>query len=148
MSRKIFILLTLIAAAVLILVMCSGKTPEIAWNTNMEKSLSEARTSGKPVMVDFMAVWCPPCQKMEDSTFSHPEVIRKTKAFVLVRIDVDKQPDIANSYNSNAQKYGGIGIPNMLFMDSGGRKLKHILGYRNAKELISVMDSVLAMKTP
>ncbi len=46
-------------------------------------------------MVDFMAEWRPPCRKIEDSTFSYPGVIKKSSLFIPVRIDVDKQGEIA-----------------------------------------------------
>ena len=44
-------------------------------------------------------------------------IIKKSNEFIPVRIDVDKQKDIAEEYNGNARKYGGIGIPNILFLD-------------------------------
>ncbi len=118
---------------------------EIAWMIDLNKALTLAQEQDKPLMIDFTATWCPPCQMMEDSTFSHPDVIQKAAAFVPVRIDVDKQGEIANRYNCNASRYGGIGIPNFLFLDKEGRELKHPIGYRGPDAFLSVMDSVLSM---
>ena len=95
-------------------------------------------------MVEFMAEWCPSCKMMEDSTFVNPGVIEKADRFIPVRIDVDRQKDIADEYKSNARKYGGIGIPNILFMTPRRRRLKHRIGYMDAAALTAVMDSVLA----
>ena len=116
----------------------------IQWITHMDVGLAHAKQKNKPVMIDFMATWCPPCQRMEDSTFSHLQVIEKSRAFIPVRIDVDRQPDVAQKYNGNARKYGGIGIPNILFLSRDGARLKHIIGYYKPHDLIAVMDSVLS----
>ena len=65
-----------------------------------------------------MAEWCPPCKKMDNNTFSNTNIINKSNEFIPVRIDVDKQQDIAKEYNGNARKYGVIGIPNILFLEN------------------------------
>lgn len=119
--------------------------PKIQWLHDPNAALALAQEEDKPLMIDFMAEWCPPCWRMEDSTFSHPDVIRKASSFVPLRIDVDKQGKIANKYNGNARKYGGVGIPNVLFMTGDEVKLKHVIGYRGPEEFLAVMDSVLTI---
>ena len=122
-----------------------GATPGIVWMENVDEALALAKAQDKPLMIDFMATWCPPCERMEDSTFSHPDVIQKAAGFVTVRVDVDKQGEVADRYNSNASKYGGIGIPNILFLGQEGNALKHPIGYQGPERFMAVMDSVLAM---
>ncbi|UCF04566.1 MAG: thioredoxin family protein [bacterium] len=129
---------------------CGGGTgeqesAEIHWLEDLDTALLTAREVRKPLMIDFTATWCPPCRKMEDSTFSNTEVIRKARSFVTLRIDVDKQRDIAVKYNGNARKYGGVGIPNILFMTAGEKRLRHIIGYYGPDRLVAVMDSVLTI---
>jgi len=123
-----------------------AKTGEIRWLYNIDSALVIAKEQNKPVMIDFMAVWCPPCKAMEDTTFSNPEVISKSARFVTVRIDVDQQAEVANKYNGNARKYGGVGIPNILFLTPDNQPLKHIIGFQAPDQLIAVIDSVLAGK--
>ena len=135
---------TLLLAAMTILFGCGGE-PGIEWETDIDAALAAAKELRKPVMIDFMATWCPPCHAMEDSTFSAPEVIRKSKAFVTVRIDVDEQREVAIAYDGNARKYGGVGIPNILFLDADGGKLKHVVGYQGPDQFVSVIDTVLTM---
>ena len=118
----------------------------IKWTYNISDGLAQAKKQGKPVMVDFMAVWCPPCKAMEDSTFSDRAVAEKASAFVPVRIDIDEQREVASKYGALARKYGGIGIPNILFMSADGTKLKHIVGYYGPKQLVAAMDSALAVR--
>jgi thiol-disulfide isomerase/thioredoxin len=120
-----------------------GHEAEIDWRFDLDAALAAARSANKPLMIDFMAEWCPPCRAMEDSTFNDPVVIQRAASFVTLRIDVDKQREVAIRYNGNARKYGGVGIPNILFMTAGETKLKHIIGFQGPQQLIAVMDSVL-----
>jgi len=59
---------------------------------------------------------------------------------------VDQQRETAVEYNGNASKYGGLGIPNILFLNSNNEKIRHILGYHSGDQLAAVMDSVLTGK--
>jgi thiol:disulfide interchange protein DsbD len=130
-------------AAVHAPVTTAAAKPKIAWNNDLKNAFRLAEKEGKPLMVEFMAEWCPSCRMMEDSTFVVPGVIEKAGRFIPVRIDVDKQKEIAERYKSSARKYGGIGIPNILFMTRDGVPVKHRIGYMDATALTAVMDSVL-----
>ena len=115
----------------------------ISWFNDLNAGLAAARRENKPLMIDFMAEWCAPCKEMERSTFSNSAVILKAKAFIPVRIDIEKQRQVAEKYKALARAYGGVGIPNMLFLSSNGRKIQHIVGFYTPQQLLSVMDSVL-----
>jgi len=152
--RWLFILLTLILMGCMLTGLgCSKKESEaksgsdadIHWLTSLDEAMVFAEEQNKPIMIDFMAEWCPPCQKMEKTTFNQPDIIEKAQSFVTLRIDVDKQAEVANKYHCNAEKYGGIGIPNILFMTHKEKRLKHIIGYQAPESLGAVMDSVLTM---
>ncbi len=119
---------------------------DVQWGTDIDAALKTAKNNDKILMIDFMADWCPPCRKMEKETFSDHDVIKKIGNFIPVRIDVDDNQDIANEYNGNAGKYGGIGIPNILFLDKDKNVNHHIVGFHDSKQLIAVMDSVLTGK--
>ena len=123
-----------------------SETAEIHWSSSIDSALVQAEQTNKILMIDFMATWCPPCRAMEDSTFNQPAVIKKTRHFLTVRIDVDRQGEVANQYNGNAAKYGGVGIPNILFLDKHRNRLAHLIGFQPAERLTAVMDSVLTQQ--
>ena len=94
-----------------------GQSQEIIWEENIDSAFNLASLSNKILMIEFMAEWCPPCKRMEKETFSNDRIINKSNEFIFVKVDVDKNQDIAKEYKRNAKKYGGIGIPNILFID-------------------------------
>ncbi|MDR0308757.1 MAG: thioredoxin [Coriobacteriales bacterium] len=82
--------------------------------------------SSKPVLVDFWAAWCGPCQMVSPII----DDIAKEKADVLSvgKLNVDEQPDIAS-------KYSVMSIPTLiLFKD--GELVHQIVGAASKEELI------------
>ena len=120
-----------------------GQSQEIIWEENLDSAFNLASLSNKIIMIEFMAEWCPPCKRMEKETFSNDKIINKSNEFIFVKVDVDKHQDIAKEYKRNAKKYGGIGIPNILFIDKDKNIVYQTVGFLNANQLITVMDSVL-----
>jgi thiol:disulfide interchange protein len=136
----------LLIASLIFLTACGVKTRKatIPWQHDVKAARALSLKTRKPILMDFTAEWCPWCKMLEDSTFSNGRVIEKMAAFVPLRIDVDKQKAVADQYGSNAQKYGGVGIPNILFLAPNGERLKHMIGYRNAPAFMATLDSVFS----
>jgi thiol:disulfide interchange protein len=116
---------------------------QISWIYDMDAGLAAAKKENKPLMIDFTAEWCPPCKEMESSTFSNPAVVLKAKAFIVTRVDVDKQKQVAAKYKGLPQAYGGIGIPNLLFLGSSGAEINRIIGFCDSKKMLAAMNFVL-----
>jgi thioredoxin 1 len=63
----------------------------------------------EPVIVDFYADWCPPCKKLEQLFNAE---MKSNKSFKLVKVNVDNNKTIAESYKVN-------GIPHVILFFSG-----------------------------
>jgi len=76
----------------------------------MKKSFKELISQDTPVLVDFYADWCGPCQSMAPVL---KEVAGELKGKVkIIKIDVDKNQPVA-------QKFGVRGIPHFVLFKSG-----------------------------
>lgn len=71
---------------------------------------AEVLKSEVPVLVDFWATWCGPCQSMSSVV---EEVSEETKGKAKVcKVNVDDNPALA-------QQYGIMSIPNFIFFKNG-----------------------------
>ena len=104
----------------------------ITWRTSLTNALSEAKRTKKPVFIDFTATWCGPCQEMKRDTFTSSKVISEMRRWVAVRIDVDKQEDVAKKYKIEA-------MPTLVVVKPNGTVVTKAVGYRNADELLSFL---------
>jgi thiol:disulfide interchange protein len=104
----------------------SGKS--INWNDRgilwlpFARGLREARHSGKPVLVVFYAEWCRYCAAY-GRQFHDPRVVRLSNALVMVRVDVDQHPEIANRYSPD-----GRYVPRTMVLRPNGTLITSIHG--------------------
>lgn len=66
------------------------------------------RSYEKPVLVDFFATWCGPCQMLKPLL----EKLLKEYDFVLAQVDIDRNPELANTY-------GVEGVPDVRIATQG-----------------------------
>jgi len=93
----------------------------------------EVLKSEIPVLVDFWAVWCGPCQMMtpilEEIAKEHQGKLK------IVKINTESPENIELAY-----KYQIQSIPNMKLF-SKGEVVKEIIGYRPKEELIEELKT-------
>ena len=86
-----------------------------------------------PLLVDFYASWCGPCQMMAPVL---EQVKSQTKnKLQVVKINTEKYPQLASTYHINA-------LPTLVIFEEG-QPVKRIEGYRNAPQLLQELQSVL-----
>ena len=136
--KKLFIYM----AALVVLVSCNSKSEQnaneaIDGNETVKSEMPVANSedegqtewnkqttimSSKPMVIDFFATWCGPCQQLAPIL---DELEQKHKGDVIFqRIDVDKEPELAQEFNVEA-------IPMLLFVTPKG-EYQSIMGYQEA----------------
>lgn len=78
--------------------------------TNFEDDVVSA-SSQKPVLIDFFATWCGPCQMLKPML----ERLVNEYDFILAKVDIDQNPDLANAY-------GVEGVPDVRIVQNGEMK--------------------------
>ncbi|MEB3182141.1 MAG: thioredoxin [Nostocaceae cyanobacterium] len=86
-----------------------------------------------PVLVDFYAAWCGPCQMMA-------KILEQVNAHLnqrikIVKIDTDKYPDLATDHHVYA-------LPTLVFFKEG-KPVDRIEGVLPAEELIKRLQALL-----
>lgn len=87
----------------------------------------------QPVLVDFYATWCGPCQMMVP-ILSQVSAQLKDKLQV-VKIDTDKYPAIASQHQIQA-------LPTLVLF-KGGEPVKRIEGVVSAEQLVQTLAPLL-----
>lgn len=98
--------------------------------TSFQDLLSQ---SDEPLLVDFYATWCGPCQLMAGIL---EQVKNQLKGQLkIVKIDTDRYSDLASQYNINA-------LPTMVLF-KGGAEVDRIEGALTADQLVSRLQPFL-----
>jgi thiol:disulfide interchange protein len=102
----------------------------------LDEALAQARKENKPVVIDFFAEWCAPCQRMEKTTFKDRGVAVLLERCVFIRVDTDKHPDIA-------KRMAVEGLPDIRFVLPDGRVIKQLRNFQDAESFTSELEGPL-----
>ena len=102
------------------------------WMHSLEDAKKIAIATNKLILVDFWAVWCGPCIKMDRESWSHQDVKLLMENFVLVKIDITRNTNIA-------QRYSISRIPYIFILDGNGKILFANRSYIGKKRVMSML---------
>jgi thioredoxin 1 len=94
------------------------------------KSFQDIITADKPVLVDFFATWCGPCQTLGP-------ILKEVKDNLgdrvsIIKIDVDKNQALASTYQVR-------GVPTMLLFQNG-KQVWRQSGVLSKQEIIQIIN--------
>jgi thiol:disulfide interchange protein len=105
---------------------------DIQWRPTFEAAQKEARTSGKPLMVNFYTDWCGYCKKLDSEVYTDFSVIAESANFVSVKVNAETSAALA-------KKYDVEGFPTIIWFDANGTEKKRLPGYTDAPEFLEYM---------
>ena len=90
---------------------------------------SQVLQADKPVLVDFWATWCGPCQMQAPIL---EELAKERDDVIIAKVDVDQNPNLA-------QKYRVMSIP-MLAVFKNGQPVGSAVGLQNKVTLNEMLN--------
>ena len=90
----------------------------------------EVLMAGKPVLVDFWATWCGPCQQQGSILEEFAKEFDGT--YIVGKLDVDENQEIAAEYNI-------MSIPTMKVF-KGGKVVATSVGVKSREELLEMLE--------
>lgn len=99
-----------------------------------ETQIRTAKAQNKRVILDFWADWCTLCHDLDEKTFKDPKVIEALKKYVVIKVDVTVD---SKETKLLQEVYGVVGLPTIVFIDSG----KKISGFIQAKDFVKILAS-------
>jgi thioredoxin:protein disulfide reductase len=110
------------------------------WAHDEAGALVRAKTEARPVIVDFWAEWCVACKELDRTAWSDPRVREEAARFLAVKVDgTDDTP----AFQALTAKYGIVGMPTVLFIDSRGREIPlRVTAAISADEMLGVLRAV------
>jgi thiol-disulfide isomerase/thioredoxin len=100
------------------------------------KAFALAKKQGKPLMIDFFGIWCPPCNELDEKVFPTAKFSHSASRFIRLKLDADK----SISWNLKS-RYQISGYPTVILASSNGDEITRIVGYRDLAEFTATLDS-------
>lgn len=104
----------------------ASKPPSIHWERSFDAALQKAKAQKKPLFVDFWAPWCAWCQRLDETTYVDPEVVRLSKDFVAVKVNTEG----GRNETLVALRYNVSDLPTIAFLSPGGRSILRLTGFQ------------------
>lgn len=103
-----------------------------AHGSDLQQAFRKAEAERRLVLIDFGAVWCPPCNLMAAQVFEDPDNAVDLEPFEVVAVDVDT----VESWPAK-DRYAIGGYPTLVLAKPDGEEVDRFVGYPGEEELLA-----------
>ena len=111
-----------------------------------ESAIAIAAKTGKPLLIDFYGIWCPPCNLYNETIFNTKKFAEYTRKFVFLKMDADAESSFALK---SRFKVGGY--PTLIIARANPKgeltEVERIVGYFPPAEFYSKLERAYAHRT-
>ncbi len=96
----------------------------------LQKAVDEAKSKKQLILIDFFGIWCPPCNMLDELTFSTAAFQTAFRGIVKIKLDVD------DPVSFEAKNRWSIGAyPTLVLVNADLEEIDRVVGFRTADEL-------------
>ena len=106
---------------------------DIAWRTDLGAAIKEAKSTNKPIFVDFYGDHCAPCIQLEKETYPDANVAKALANYIPVKVR------LSETTSKWFDKYFVSVTPSLFVLDSNGKAIKSTQGFLPPREFISLL---------
>jgi thiol:disulfide interchange protein DsbD len=123
----------------------SNLSGAIQWLPYSEEMLARASREAKPVFIDFYADWCAPCKELDKHTFAAPEVVERSREFIMLKVDLTSADD--PQAEALRGKYQARGVPTLVFLKPDGQEISSLrgTGFESKEVILDKMNRALQL---
>lgn len=135
----------LIVLAVMLLALASAaygidfnnsEIPGLNITTDVDGAMDLSKSENKTLMMVFDQDSCTYCDMFKNDVLSNGDVQKELgENYVVVFVDINKHPDIANRYKV-------FGTPTTQFIDSDGKQIGKVEGYVTCDEFLNTLREI------
>ena len=92
-------------------------------------NFEDIKNSDKPVLLDFYAVWCGPCQMVSPIV---DEIADENPQYLVGKINVDEEPELAAAFSVSS-------IPTLVVMKDG-KIAEQAVGARPKSDILKMLE--------
>lgn len=120
----------------------------LAW-LDFDEGLALAAREKKPVLVDFYTSWCVWCKRMDERTFSDPDIgAYLGEHFVTVRLNAEKR-GVEHRFEGKSytpveltRRFGVRGFPSLAYLSRTGEIVTVVPGFQTPAQLMPMLEYV------